>query len=236
MKKYQQIYHELLQKIQSGVIQSGEKLPAENALMEEYGVSRDTVRRSLDLLVQKGFIQKSKGKQATVVNREVLKFPVSEIASFQEINELDSLKAVTFVENLEIIKSHALTKELFGIAKEEETYKIVRTRKIGKEKVILDIDYFRREVVPNLPLTACQNSIYAYLENDLKLKIDYAIKQITVEPCTEKDQKLLDIKNYDLIVVVRSTTYLADGTVFQFTESRHRPDKFKFIDLAKRTL
>ena len=33
-----------------------------------------------------------------------------------------------------------------------------------------------------------------------------------------------------------TTIYLENNTLFQCTESRHRPDKFRFVDLAKRKL
>jgi GntR family transcriptional regulator, trehalose operon transcriptional repressor len=36
------------------------------------------------------------------------------------------------------------------------------------------------------------------------------------------------------VVVIRSQVYLDDANLFQFTESRHRPDKFRFVDFARR--
>ena len=30
-----------------------------------------------------------------------------------------------------------------------------------------------------------------------------------------------------------SYTYLEDATLFQYTESKHRPDKFRFVDLPE---
>ena len=36
------------------------------------------------------------------------------------------------------------------------------------------------------------------------------------------------------VVTVRSQVHLADGRQFQFTESRHKLDKFHFVDYAER--
>ena len=44
----------------------------------------------------------------------------------------------------------------------------------------------------------------------------------------EIDRKYLDLGSYDLVVVVSGYTYTLDGCVFQYTESRHRPDHFRF--------
>ena len=79
------------------------------------------------------------------------------------------------------------------------------------------------------------DSIYEYIEEVLGLKIAFAQKEITVESATLEDKKLLDCEGYDMIVVVKSYTYLDDTRLFQYTESRHRPDKFKFVDFARRT-
>lgn len=37
----------------------------------------------------------------------------------------------------------------------------------------------------------------------------------------------------DMIVSIKSFTYLEGATLYQYTESRHRPDKFKFIDFTR---
>ena len=44
----------------------------------------------------------------------------------------------------------------------------------------------------------------------------------------------LDLKDYDTVAVVKSYTYLEDTNIFQYTESRHRPDRFVFVDFARR--
>ena len=44
----------------------------------------------------------------------------------------------------------------------------------------------------------------------------------------------LDLKSYNFVVVVKNYVYLSDGTQFEYTESRHRPDRFVFSDFARR--
>ena len=44
---YKQIVHDLVSRIESGVYSEGDKLPTETELMEEYGVSRITVRSAI---------------------------------------------------------------------------------------------------------------------------------------------------------------------------------------------
>ncbi|GAA0499082.1 hypothetical protein GCM10008986_27770 [Salinibacillus aidingensis] len=55
-----------------------------------------------------------------------------------------------------------------------------------------------------------------------------------MEEPTEEDAELLDLEGYSSIVVIKSLVYLEDTSLFQYTESRHRPDKFRFVDFARR--
>ncbi|MBJ8193016.1 UTRA domain-containing protein, partial [Bacillus cereus] len=51
----------------------------------------------------------------------------------------------------------------------------------------------------------------------------------------EEDHKLMDLQNFTHAGVVRNYVYLEDTTLFQYTESRHRLDKFQFVDFARRS-
>lgn len=234
--KYVTIYKEWKEKIESGQIAEGERLPTESSLMESYQVSRDTVRKSLNLLEQNGYIQRGRGRASLVMPKQRYTFPLSEIASFQEVNKLSNAQAETEVVNLDILQDSHKIKKIFQQNINGEVYELIRVRRMKGEAVILDKDYFVRDVVPRLPLNECKASVYRYLEEELGLQISYAVKEITVQKANAEDYELLDMADYDMVVVVKSHTYLENNTLFQCTESRHRPDKFRFVDLAKRKL
>lgn len=234
--KYVTIYKEWKEKIESGQIAEGERLPTESSLMESYQVSRDTVRKSLNLLEQNGYIQRGRGRVSLVMPKQRYTFPLSEIASFQEVNKLSNAHAETEVVNLDILQDSHKIKKIFQQSVNGEVYELIRVRRMKDEAVILDKDYFVRDVVPRLPLNECKVSVYRYLEEELGLQISYAVKEITVQKANAEDYELLDMGDYNMVVVVKSHTYLENNTLFQCTESRHRPDKFRFVDLAKRKL
>ena len=116
-----------------------------------------------------------------------------------------------------------------------EVYHIERIRDIDGEKIILDIDYINAQVIPHLTKEIVQDSIYEYIENDLVLKVSFAKKEITVIQASDQEKELLDMDGFDLLVCVKSYTYLEDATLFQYTESKHRPDKFRFVEFARRS-
>lgn len=232
--KYLAIYNEYAEKIETGKLRHNAKLPSENELAEMYGASRETVRKALNLLSQNGYIQKIKGKGSFVLNLNRLDFPVSGLVSFKELAAKIGLDTVTEVVQLEEIQPDPYIADQLHIPRSEPIWKVVRTREIAGEKAILDKDYFRRAVVPRLTRDICENSVYEYLEDELNITISFAKKIITVEEPSAEDRQLLDFNDYPMIVVVRNYVYLEDAELFQYTESRHRPDRFRFIDFARR--
>lgn len=232
--KYLSIYNEISTMIENGKIKPNTKLPSENELMQEYSVSRDTIRKSLNLLAQNCYIQKVRGKGSFVLDVNRFDFPVSGLISFKELAGKINKKTKTIVHELELINPDEFIMKQLNLSENDSIWKIIRVREIGNEKIILDKDYLIAKFVPSLTKEICEDSIYEYIENDLGLTISFAKKVITVEENTEEDRACLDLTNYNNIVVVRDYVYLDDTNLFQYTESRHRPDKFRFVDFARR--
>lgn len=233
--KYLRIYNEIVTAIENGKLKSGTKLSSENELMNQYNVSRDTIRKALNLLAQNGYIQKVKGKGSFVLDINRFDFPVSGLVSFKELSEKINRKSNTIVHELELIRPDEFLIKRLDLSVEDKVWKVVRVREIGDEKIILDKDFLKEKFVPLLTKNICEDSIYEYIENKLGLKIGFAKKVITVEESTEEDRRYLDLEDYNNIVIVRNYVYLDDTSLFQYTESRHRPDKFRFVDFARRS-
>ncbi len=68
---YRKIKNDLIQKIFNGIYQDGAAIPSERDLSEEYHVSRDTVRKALDILEEEKIIQRKIGRGTVVsLNRQ----------------------------------------------------------------------------------------------------------------------------------------------------------------------
>ncbi|TDL62962.1 trehalose operon repressor [Rhodococcus qingshengii] len=234
--KYQIIFNTIVDQIKSGEIPPNSLLPSENELKELYDTSRETIRKALNLLAQNGYIQKVRGKGSIVIDINKFDFPVSGLVSFKELADKMEKKPRTIVNELSlIIKPDAYLKQQLQLSGKDQVWKVVRTREIGGKKIILDKDYLAVKFVPSITEEICADSIYAYLENELNLKISFAKKEIVVEEPTAEDRTFLDLDGFHNIVVIKNFVYLEDASLFQYTESRHRPDKFRFVDFARRT-
>ncbi|MGK0552101.1 trehalose operon repressor [Enterococcus faecalis] len=234
MNKFHDIFLELEQQIVAGQFLPGDLLPSENQLVEKYSVSRETIRKALNLLINAGYIQKKQGKGSIVLNFKKFNFPISGVTSYKELQKSQNIKSVTKVVELEEIPVSKKLASLTGWQAGVPVWRLVRQREISGEVDILDIDYLLKAIIPELPQERAADSIYDYFENDLQLAISYAQKEITVEPVTEEDLRLMGKSVGDHVVVVRSVVNLEDTRCFEYTESRHRLDKFKFVEFARR--
>lgn len=232
--KFIRIYEDIAARIRTGEIEAGTLLPSELDLSESYQTSRETIRKALKMLSEEGYIQKIQGKGSIVLDIRKIDFPISGLVSFKELAKKMGHRAKTYVKVFEEKKvDQALFKKInFGL--NEKVWEIRRVRQVDGEHVILDKDHISQRLIPGLSKEICNDSIFEYIEEELGLTIYFAKKEILVEEPTAEDRELLDLEGFHNVVVVRSQVYLEDASQFQFTEARHRPDKFRFVDFARR--
>lgn len=232
--KYLEIYNFIKKNIISGNYLPGEKIPSENQLKDKFSVSRNTIRKAVDLLASDGFLSSVHGKGVFVMRKIPVNFLLGGTESFKEASLKNNLKYKTSIPIFEtlIVNEDLNKKTHFPIA--ETIYHVIRIREISGEKVILDDNYFLKEIVEGLTASIAMDSIYEFLENKKGIKINGAQKIISVEPPSEEDKKYLDLRGNNLVAIVKNFTYLDNGTLFEYTESHHRSDKFVFSSYAKR--
>ncbi|MAX26762.1 MAG: hypothetical protein CMJ19_19900 [Phycisphaeraceae bacterium] len=70
LPKYQRVKRQLIQEIESGKFPAGSAFPSEYQLLERFDVSRPTLIRSLQELVNEGYLNRQRGKGTFVSSRQ----------------------------------------------------------------------------------------------------------------------------------------------------------------------
>ena len=159
-------------------------------------------------------------------------FTIGGIETFQETARRNRLHAVTRVIRFETIIATEQFAAESGFSEGDELWAVQRVRYLDGKALILDINYFLKEFVPGLTEEIASHSIYDFIENVLGMQIITSKRRITVEHATARDEKLLDMDGYDCVAVVVNQTFNSDGMLFEYTQSRHQPDYFCFMDIA----
>ncbi|MBN6066630.1 UTRA domain-containing protein [Aggregatibacter actinomycetemcomitans] len=235
MSKYKKVYNEIKAKITNGTLAAKQELPSESELMQDYGFSKDTIRKALSLLEIDGYIQKQQGRNSIVLDHNLLKPQIlSEIKTVGELNRSSQHQVKTTLTSLYIVQGEADLMRIFNVNDQIDFYRIGRTREIDGEAVEYEVSYFDRRIVPFINRDIAEQSIYHYLETELGLKISHSQREIAFRYANEEEKNAMDLGEYTMVVSVTSTTYLADGRPFQYGSISYRPDKITFASTAKR--
>ncbi|OOF36928.1 UTRA domain-containing protein [Rodentibacter heidelbergensis] len=235
MSKYKKVYRDIKAKIDRAVFMANQELPSEGELMQYYGFSKDTIRKALSLLEIDGYIQKQQGRNSVVLAHDVPKPQMlSEIKTVGELNPTTSHQVKTTLTDLYIVQGEAELMRIFNVNEQIDFYRIGRTREIDGERVEYEVSYFDRRIVPFINRDIAEQSIYRYLESELGLEISYSEREIVFRYANEEEENAMDLGQYNMVVSVISTTYLADGRPFQYGSISYRPDKITFASTATR--
>lgn len=233
MNKYFSIYSDIIEKMNRESYGDSSYLPSEHQLCKEYNVSRETIRKALALLEENGYIQKKQGKGSFILKNKQIDLPISGLISFAE---LDQTKQFSHKTEIIKIEEMMIPTSLFlqNQAKSVLSTHIKRLRIINDTPIIVDEDYIIKDIVPVIKEDSIKKSLYQYLEDELNLDISYASKEITVQQAEPSDCRLLNIEEGEYVVVIVSNVFLSDTRMIQVTVSKHRVDKFKFTEFARR--
>lgn len=232
MNKYQTIHDELLKDINDGKYPDNAKLPSDFALMNRYHVARETSRKAVAMLVDEGYVIRIKGRGTFVINQNRCSFPISHVESYRELAA--RLKLDERTQLISISDKNVPTYFDYGEDTELPATEIIRVRNVDNEPVIVDRDYVLKAVVPEIKSLSTSLSLFELFEQQLGLVISYAKKTITIEAANAIDKQLMLVKEPMAVVVIRSETFLNDGRIISFTESRHRADRFKSVEFSRR--
>ena len=234
--KYNEIYRDLKTKIENEEYEFQELLPSENTLINTYDCSRNTIRRAIAALVTDGYVQTMQGKGVRNIFQPTLQasFTIGGIESFKESairnHQTPRTEVLCFTE---LTADKKISKKT-GFPIGSSLYYLQRLHFLDDKALILNHNYFLKDVVTNLTPEIAEDSIYEYLENTLHISIITSKIIMTVEKMTQIDEKYLELGDYNCLAVVSSQTYNSDGIMFEYTQSRHRPDYFRFQDNATR--
>ena len=234
--KYLDIYRELRERIETDIYPKGSTLPSEYQLVEEYGCSRNTIRRAIRGLAEDGYVQSVQGKGVVVLRRAIVQseFTIGRIESMREAAERNGMTYYTKVISLEddiIDKEHS---KLTGFAPGTHVWIVRRVRYLDGEALILDTNWLDQSIVPEFSPELAEKSLYDYLEKDLGINIVTSLRRFTVDKCRRDDYQHLKLGDYNCVALVSCRTFNNEGVQFEYTESRHRPDRFIFFTQAKR--
>ncbi len=221
---WSQLYDILEERILNGFYSVGSNLPTEMNLMDEFGVSRITVRQAMDKLIAAGLIARKRGK-GTVVLEKRDKVETSFISSFNGIHEKhnDTDRRILF---LGYTLPPIEVAYYFDISQNRKLLKLKRGIYVDDQLVSIQETYLN----PEMPLTDKMNfsgSLYQLLESH-GYKITRVKENITAAMITAQEKKEFDITKNE-VVMTRIRRGFSKNFSAEFTYSRYLAKGYELI-------
>lgn len=226
---YIQIYNEIRKRIVSKVYLPNQPIPSENELVNEFGVTRATVRNAIKRLQNEGLIVTEKGR-GSYVNQPKIEQSLFKFYSFgrdySEFNKNSVLLGVNNIYDVEIQNALNLTGN-------QRIKQITRIRKLDNIPVIVEDSYIPASIVPDIEIYDLENiSIYDLLENNYGYHISRAKEFLDTCITDSYYSGLLEIDTGKPVFIIKRITYDLSDKPIEFRVSVIRSDKFTFsVDL-----
>ncbi|WEV43236.1 GntR family transcriptional regulator [Lactobacillus sp. ESL0684] len=220
---YRTVMHDIKQNILDNKYE-GMRLPDERSLAEYYHVSRSSMKRAMELLSQQGIVFKKRGS-GTFINPLYLKNQSLFRYEGSNLGLTDSLKVPGKKLGIKLLDFHVveataeIAQDLF-LNKNEFVYEFHRLRLIDQQPFLLETGYVPIKIVPELKAEHLKSSLFNYLEDTQNKVVTKAFLNITVEPSSIEDQKLLKLQTTEPVGVMAGIFFLDDGTPFEFSTMR----------------
>ena len=228
---YKIIESDIKLKITQGELKSGDLVPSENELKDQYEVSRMTVRQALNNLVNDGYLYRHKGKGTFISQRKIEK-NIHGVRSFTEEMAATNRKVSNKILTFERIEANVeIADKLFSNEKDEVIY-IERVRYGNDIPVLFEQLYISAKLFKTIEKENLQGSFYQYIEKELDMQISYCIQSIEAISADSKVSLALEVnKNVPTLLIVRNT-FLTNGRPFEYVKSYYRADQYKFVQHA----
>lgn len=217
----------LLEEIERGVLPRGARLPPERVLSERLSVSRATVRRALQELVEQGLIESWVGR-GTFVTGGLLSDPPSTYRSFTELGADRGLTASARVLSQAIRPAGLDEAEIFRIAPGASVFELERLRLLDGLPIAIDRARVPLARAPRLVETDFSS---ASLDRALEaagvppVRGDYAVTAVAAD---EREAGLLETEPGAPLLLASSTDYEAQGAVINVSDTLYRGDRYRF--------
>jgi GntR family transcriptional regulator len=235
---YYQLENVLREKITSGAYGPGEQLPTETDFIEQFKVSRITVRQALAALADEGLIERRQGSGTFVTQRKTRKRKfdgfIHLTGSLDELIEMGLDMPVKLLEiNRIVADKHEAA--LLQVKTGTTVFMLKRLRLYEGTPYSLIVNYLPAEIGEKLTNSELNSgTILQSIENKLGYNLHEARQQIKAELADPYVAELLDVRVGSALLSIERTVYDDAGKPVEFVHSLYRSDKYGFSVYFKR--
>ncbi len=224
-----QIEEGLGDRIESGRLAPGERLPAERDLALALSVSRMTVRQALASLAARGLVERGIGRGTFVRESPRVVHDLTRVAGFTEEVERQGLEAGAQILAADEQRAPAQVAQMLGIEAGAPVVRLERVRLAGDQPITLEDSWVPGERFPGLLEHDLSGSLYALMGEHYELAPVSATERLEPVAARAHEAAALGVPEGSPLMLVERVAYAADDTAVEFARDRHRGDRARFL-------
>lgn len=232
---YYQIETILRRKILSGELQPLTSIPTEDALAQEFDVSRITIRQALGLLEKDGLVIRQRGK-GTFVSEGAKAYESAKLTGSMEDLILMGVQTSTKILDFSWIEAPQNVKERLGLGEASQVLRIEKIRLVENNPFSYVINYLPQKIGQKIkPEDLTAKPLLMVLEENLGIRPDEADQTVEATIADAHVAPLLEIRVGDPLLKVQRTVFDVKNRPVECVFVLYRADKYFFNVKLKRT-
>lgn len=231
-RSFKPIYFQLAELMQNliedGQLKPGSQIPSERELMEQFSISRNTVRMAIDSLEKDGLVYRVPTK-GTFVAPGKMQFGLFSLKSFSEDIRRRGMAPTSRILDFTLITPSPRISQALRLGPEQPVYRLERLQLADGIPLALNTSYIPQHICPSLHREELEGaSLYEVFEEKYGLLIWRAER--VIEPVIARDYEsgMLQIRQGSSLLLVEGTTYLVEDRPFEYSKIIFRSDRFQF--------
>jgi GntR family transcriptional regulator len=227
------LYHQLMERLKDSIDRGnwtpGDKIPSENQLMDQFGVSRNTAKKAIEELVQAGILYRIQGK-GTFVAKPKLQQSLMGFYSFSKVLKEKGLNPKDIILKIEEVKPTANIREALQLREDEHVIEMKRLRCANDEPYILESSFIPKGVVSDKDQLKKVGdiSLYDLFSQEFNIVVTRAKEAFEPVLIRADESEYLQTEEGRPALLLERTAYDSEGSPVEFCISIVRGDRCRF--------
>jgi GntR family transcriptional regulator len=229
---YYQVAQDLRRRLEQGEWRTGDRIPPELSLARNYGVSRVTVRQALAELVKDDLLERKPGSGTYV---RPLQQPIVWDLSLTLGAYAARIRQLGFTNRAEVLESGLIAlpsphlRDALELAADSQVAYLLRRILINEQPAATYRSWFDASVVPGIERSrGVEGSLSDTLEQEYGFVPARSEQSLEVVRSTREEALLVDDASDAPLLVITSTSYLADGRPLEHARMTWLGDRVRF--------
>jgi len=221
---YFQVSRQIEAAIDAGQLAPGDRLENEISLADRWGLSRPTMRRAIQELVDKGLLVRRRGIGTQVVHGRV-KRPMDLTSLFDDLARSGQQPA-TRVLAREVVPAPAAVAERLGLAAGGDVLRLERLRSARDEPLAVMRNWLPVDLAPALTAEALEARGLYELMRGTGVHLRIATQRITARGATAPEARLLGVRKGAPVLSMDRVAYDGSGRAVELGEHAYRAEAY----------